>query len=161
MSSLATRLRTSSALGVLPFASVLLAGVLFVACDTLRCARADLCFEWGEARFKNDTDELLFVRLWTTQAGGFGIHRLPAGESRSVEFGLPPTVGGSEGYDDDDDPITVSAYDAQGCLALRTSTSVRELREKLDWTIVIRSDDLRPLLNREDCDLNRIRHALP
>ena len=145
-------------LGVLLFGGLVVAGVLFVAWDDLGC-RPDPCVEKRKMNFRNETSELLFPVLWSVQSPQRDFADVPPSESVEVEFVLPFAWGDSR-YNDDDDPIMVFVYDWQGCLALNTSTSVRKLRDDHDWTFVIRSGEILPPTNREDCDITRLPRAL-
>ena len=103
--------------------------LLLVACDP------------GElVRFRNETDELLFVQVNEATRD-----RLPPQTERNLGYL-------SDVFDGIDDPLVLIIADRNGCVVMRLDTTLRKFRDGLDGTVTIRPTDLPPPAERTVCD---------
>lgn len=137
------------------FAVLAIPLMLSIGCsifDPCNDSRAN-CIKSEKISYTNNTDEVLFVHFNTEGAS----HLVAPGETQAIRFYLPRSSEGEE-YDDGDDPVQIDFFDYRGCSALVVGSTVNKIRREHNSHFAISQADLKPPLERSDCDLTWVPH---
>ncbi len=127
--------------------------VASASCDP--CSPYEPCLRYHDVTYSNETAEDLVVKVSDGRGAKFWVL---AGEELEMKFGLWDSRG-DQRWNDKDDPVSISVYDADGCSVLSVTRSLREIQDDHS-TVTIRPGELRVADRRFDCDPKRVKVGL-